>query len=48
MDVVPCSALRRVEICVATPEGVKRHSRMWTLDCPKDFAEWVAAFGTLL
>lgn len=34
------------KIC-ATPEGVKRHSSMWAMDCPKDFSKWVAAFGTL-
>lgn len=36
-----------MEVRVTTPEGVKRHSNMWTLDCPKDFSKWVAAFGTL-
>ncbi len=36
-----------MEVRVTTPEGVKRHSSMWALDCPKDFSKWVTAFGTL-
>lgn len=35
-----------MHVRVTTPEGVKRHDNAWALDCPKDFAKWVAAFGT--
>lgn len=36
-----------MHVRVTTPEGVKRHDNAWSLDCPKDFAKWVAAYGTL-
>ncbi len=35
-----------MQVRVATPEGVKRHSNAWALNCPKDFSKWVASFRT--
>jgi hypothetical protein len=36
-----------MEVRVATPKVVRSHRNRWAADCPKDFSQWVAAFGTL-
>lgn len=36
-----------VEVRVSTAEGERRHHDLWARDCPKDFTQWVAQFGTL-
>lgn len=36
-----------IEVRVATPGGLKRHSDMWGRYCPSNFLEWITAFETL-
>lgn len=36
-----------IDVRVATPDGVKRHSNMWEEQAPNDFRTWITAFGTL-